>query len=263
MIKAVFFDLDDTLLWDKQSIQTAFDKTCKEAQKKYDIDPKKLEEAVRKEARTLYASYETYDFTQMIGINPFEGLWGDFTDKINIGFRQMKEIVPGYRSEAWTRGLKQLGIEDASFGAYLGERFPANRRVSPCLYEDTFEVLDKLIEKGYRLLLLTNGAPTLQIEKLDITKELVPYFEHIVISGNYGRGKPDPTIFEHALSLMELSKEEAIMVGDNLKTDILGSNRIGMKNVWINRENNEKIDGIEPTYEVSSLTELFELIEKL
>lgn len=263
MVKAVFFDLDDTLLWDKQSIQLAFDKTCKEAQEKYDVDAKALEEAVRAEARELYASYETWDFTQMIGINPFEGLWGDFTDKINVYFRKMKEIVPTYRKEAWTRGLKRLGIDDAAFGAHLGERFPANRRVSPCLYDDTFSVLDKFIEKGYRLLLLTNGASTLQNEKLDITPELVPYFEHIVISGNFGRGKPDPSIFEHALFLMGLSKDEAIMVGDNLKTDILGSNRIGMKNVWINRENNEIVDGIEPTYEVTSLTELFELVETL
>ena len=73
----------------------------------------------------------------------------------------------------------------------------------------------------YKLLLLTNGSPDLQNTKLEITPELVPYFDQIVISGAFGKGKPDPSIFEHALSLLEIDKEEALMVGDNLMTDII------------------------------------------
>ena len=48
-------------------------------------------------------------FTQMIGINPFEGLWGNFLDD-HDEFRKMKEIVPGYRKDAWTTGLKTMGL---------------------------------------------------------------------------------------------------------------------------------------------------------
>ncbi len=73
MIKGVIFDLDDTLLWDKKSVQEAFRETCKEAQKEKGIDPLLLEKKVREEASTLYSSYETFPFTKMIGINPFEG----------------------------------------------------------------------------------------------------------------------------------------------------------------------------------------------
>ncbi|MGM9921133.1 MAG: HAD family hydrolase, partial [Bhargavaea sp.] len=76
MIRTIIFDLDDTILWDKKSIQTAFDRTCEFAAEKAKVDPKQLEEKVRESARELYASYDTYEFTQMIGINPFEGLWG-------------------------------------------------------------------------------------------------------------------------------------------------------------------------------------------
>ncbi|MCG2953054.1 HAD-IA family hydrolase, partial [Escherichia coli] len=75
--------------------------------------------------------------------------------------------------------------------------------------------------------LLTNGSPQLQNIKLEITPEIVPYFDEIVISGAFGRGKPDPSIFDHALSLLNLSKDEVIMVGDNLMTDILGASRAG------------------------------------
>ncbi|MBD3109997.1 HAD family hydrolase [Bacillus sp. AGMB 02131] len=260
MIKAVFFDLDDTLLWDHKSISEAFKATCRYAGEKYNINPEKLEEAVRASAQELYASYETYDFTKMIGINPFEGLWGNFSDE-GPEFAKMKEIVPGYRKEAWTKGLLKLGVDDPVFGGELGERFPLERKNSPFLYEETFQVLEEL--KGeYRLLLLTNGSPNLQNTKLAITPELVPYFEQIVISGAFGRGKPDASIFEHALSLMGLNSDEAIMVGDNLMTDILGASRVGMKSVWINRHDKERNEVV-PTYEISHLEQLFPILNDL
>lgn len=260
MIKAIFFDLDDTLLWDQKSVQTAFDATCAYAASKYDVDAKTLEEAVRKEARELYSTYETFPFTQMIGINPFEGLWGNFLDD-DDQFRKMKAIVPTYRKEAWTNGLKALGIDDPEFGYELAERFPVERRNNPFVYEETFRVLDELKGK-YKLLLLTNGSPDLQQTKLKITPELVPYFDQIVISGGFGKGKPDPSIFEHALEKMEIDKNEAIMVGDNLMTDILGASRIGMKSVWINRHDKERNEVI-PTYEIKHLEELYPILAEL
>lgn len=260
MIKAIFFDLDDTLLWDQKSVKEAFAATCRAAAEKYDVDVEELEEAVRAEARELYSSYETYEFTQMIGINPFEGLWGNFLDD-DDHFRKMKDIVPVYRKEAWTRGLKALGIDDPEFGAELAERFPQERRNSPFVYDETFNVLDELKGK-YQLLLLTNGSPDLQNTKLDITPELVPYFDHIVISGAFGRGKPDPSIFEHALTLMSLNKDEVLMVGDNLMTDILGASRVGIKSVWINRHDKERNEVI-PTYEITHLEELYPILASL
>lgn len=261
MIKAIFFDLDDTLLWDQKSVKEAFRATCKAAWDKYnDIDPEKLEEAVRKEARDLYSSYETYEFTQLIGINPFEGLWGNFLDDED-NFRKMKDIAPSYRKEAWTRGLRALGVDDPEFGHELAERFPLERRNHPFVYEETLRVLDELKGK-YRLLLLTNGSPDLQNTKLELTPELVPYFDHIVISGDFGRGKPDPSIFEHALTLMSLKADEVIMVGDNLMTDILGASRTGIKSVWINRHDKERKEVI-PDYEISHLEQLYPILETL
>ena len=112
------------------------------------------------------------------------------------------------------------------------------------------------------MLLLTNGSPDLQNTKLTITSELVPYFEKIVISGAFGRGKPDAAIFEYALSLMDLKSDEAIMVGDNLMTDILGASRVGMKSVWINRHEKERNEVI-PTYEITHLEELFSILNDL
>lgn len=260
MIKAIFFDLDDTLLWDQKSVKEAFVATCNYAQAKYGVNPDQLEATVREAARNLYSSYDTYAFTQMIGINPFEGLWGNFLDAQD-DFQKMKDIMPLYRRNAWTAGLKALGVDDPDFAAELADYFPQQRRKIQFVYEDTFAVLDKLKEK-YRLLLLTNGSPDLQNTKLTITPDLVPYFEQIVISGDFGKGKPDPTIFEHSLNLMSLDKKEVIMVGDNLLTDILGANRAGLTSVWINRHEKEQNE-VKPTYEIAHLGELFHLLEKL
>jgi putative hydrolase of the HAD superfamily len=257
MIKAIFFDLDDTLLWDQKSIKEAFVRTCLKAKERYGVDPDLLEEAVRDAARNLYSSYEFYPFTQMIGINPFEGLWGNFLDNQD-DFKKMKETVPGYRKDAWRLGLQKLGINNPDFGYELGEMFPEERRKSPFVYEETFSILNAL-KGNYKLLLLTNGSPDLQNTKLEITAELVPFFDQIVISGDFGRGKPDPAIFKHALSLLSLEKDEVLMVGDNLMTDILGANRAGIKSVWINRHDRERNE-VRPTFEIHHLEELLALL---
>lgn len=260
MIKAILFDLDNTLLWDDKSVKEAFKATCQFAGKKYAINPEKLEMKVRENAQVLYTSYETYPFTQMIGINPFEGLWGDFPD-VGEEFHKLKKIIPNYRIEAWTNGLKDLGIDDPSFGSELAEIFPIERKKHPYTYQDTFTVLDQLKGK-YQLLLLTNGSPDLQQTKLKITPELTPYFDHIVISGAFGKGKPDPAIFEHALELLAVEKDEAIMVGDNVMTDILGASRAGIKSAWINHDQ-EKNSEVTPTYEITNLEEILPIMKRI
>lgn len=257
MVKAILFDLDDTLLWDEKSVKLAFEETCKIAEEKYSIDPVALEEKVRDTARDLYASYDTFSFTKKIGINPFEALWGEFDDK-GKEFQRLNEIAPNYRVEAWTKGLQKLGVDDEVLGEQLADSFPVKRKKNPVVYEETYEILDEL-KNAYSLLLLTNGSPDVQQTKLELTPKLKCYFEHIVISGEFGSGKPDPAIFEYALNKLVVDKDEVLMVGDNLNTDILGANRAGIPSVWINRKQKERVE-ISPTYEIENLSELIEIV---
>ncbi|XEC92588.1 HAD family hydrolase [Paenibacillus tarimensis] len=259
-IKAVLFDLDDTLLWDDRSVKEAFEATCRAAADKTGVDPAALEEAVRQEARALYESYETFPFTKMIGINPFEGLWAHFKEGEQEEFRKLEQLAPGYRRNAWTRGLKSLGIDDEALGEELAERFPAERRSRPLVYDETFRVLDKLKGK-YKLLLLTNGSPDLQREKLAGVPVITSYFDHIIISGEFGEGKPASAIFKHALERLGIEPEEGIMVGDKLTTDIIGSLGVGMTAVWVNRHGIKRTDEIIPTHEISNLDHLLELLD--
>ncbi|MFB9330452.1 HAD family hydrolase [Paenibacillus aurantiacus] len=257
--KAVLFDLDDTLLWDERSVQEAFDATCEAGAAQSGLNAKELEAAVREAARELYASYETFPFTKMIGINPFEGLWANFLAGEQEEFRKLQQLAPLYRRESWTRGLKALGVDNPELGAELAERFPAERRKRPYVYEETFRLLDQLKGK-YKLLLLTNGSPDLQQEKLDGVPELAPYFDHIIISGTFGEGKPAASIFKHALERLGIEPEDGIMVGDKLTTDILGANTIGMTSVWINRHGAVRTDEIIPSHEIKHLEELLPLL---
>lgn len=258
-LKAVLFDLDDTLLWDDRSVQEAFEATCAEAAKYVAVNPEELEASVRKEARSLYESFETFAFTKMIGINPFEGLWANFTQGENENFRKLEKLAPGYRTESWTRGLAALGIEDRELGYKLGELFPAERRRRPYVYDETFRVLDAL-KGSYQLLLLTNGSPDLQKEKLAGVPNIAAYFDHIVISGDFGVGKPATSIFNHAMGLLGIEAEEGIMIGDKLTTDILGSGSVGMHNIWINHHGLQSGDEIVPVYEVSRLHDILPII---
>ncbi|WP_019910701.1 HAD family hydrolase [Paenibacillus sp. HW567] len=259
-ISAVLFDLDDTLLWDERSVEEAF-RTAAEAAGN-GVNPQELEAAVRREARSLYESYDTFPFTKLIGINPFEALWGNFTAGEQPEFRRMEQLAPVYRKESWRRGLAALGIDDEALAETLAARFAAERRSRPYMYEETLQVLDKLRGK-VKLLLLTNGCPALQQEKLDGVPELTPYFDHIVISGSFGKGKPDKSIFTHALDLLEISPEQGVMVGDKLTTDILGGLGAGLTTVWINRNGKAPDPAIQPDYQIGHLAELLPLVESL
>ncbi|MBA9084079.1 putative hydrolase of the HAD superfamily [Fontibacillus solani] len=261
-IKAVCFDLDDTLLWDERSVREAFEETCLKAQAEAGVDPTKLEEAVRKEARELYESYETFPFTKLIGINPFEGLWANFTAGEQPEFRKLEQLAPVYRKESWRRGLLALGIDNEKLAAELAEMFGKERRSRPHIYEETFTILNEL-KGNVKLLLLTNGCPALQQEKLDGVPELSPYFDEIIISGKFGKGKPDATIFHHALDKLGVEPEETIMVGDKLTTDIKGALGVGVTAVWINRDEKTRDDEIVPNYEIKHLSQLHDIIKEL
>ncbi len=70
-------------------------------------------------------------------------------------------------------------------------------------------------------------------------------------------GKPAPYLFEEALRRSGAHAHEMLMVGDNLNTDIVGGNSMGIKTAWIQ---NEKVNiniHIKPDFILKSIEELF------
>ncbi len=88
------------------------------------------------------------------------------------------------------------------------------------------ETLELLRERGRRLSIISNWDERLR----RLLKELAldHYFEEIFISCETGLAKPDPAIFELACRKLDVSPEEALMVGDSLEDDVLGARTAGL-----------------------------------
>jgi putative hydrolase of the HAD superfamily len=83
----------------------------------------------------------------------------------------------------------------------------------------------------------------------------------VVISEEVGVAKPDIAIFDHTHRIIgEPAKDRMLMVGDNPHSDILGGIDFGIETCWLNVEGKPKPSGIEPHYQVASLTELKALL---
>ncbi len=62
---------------------------------------------------------------------------------------------------------------------------------------------------------------------------LWPHLDTAVDSAVVGAEKPDPRIFEAALSAVGVAPAEALFVGDSLPRDMAGARALGMPHVWI------------------------------
>jgi YjjG family noncanonical pyrimidine nucleotidase len=124
------------------------------------------------------------------------------------------------------------------------------------LMPHALEVLDYL-SVHYKLSVITNGFDEIQNMKLQSTN-LLPYFDHIVTSQRAGSRKPSCEIFNFALACNGIKNHQAIMVGDNLITDIGGACNAYIDAVFYNPE---KIvnDGLY-AHEIQSLAELREIL---
>lgn len=109
---------------------------------------------------------------------------------------------------------------------YWYEHFDAFQIVSA----DAFEVLKKLHEH-YKLEILSNGFSHSQHKKISSLK-LEPYFDEVIVSGDYEMQKPDTRIFQIACDKLKLDPSEVAMVGDTFFTDLSGAMRIGIQPVW-------------------------------
>ncbi|XP_063774177.1 N-acylneuraminate-9-phosphatase [Pseudophryne corroboree] len=102
------------------------------------------------------------------------------------------------------------------------------------LSENTKNILGEL-RKLTRLVLLTNGNRQVQREKIEACGAK-PFFDAVVVGGEHAEEKPAPSIFLHCCDLVEAKPEDCVMVGDNLDTDIQGGLNAGLKaTIWLNK----------------------------
>lgn len=119
------------------------------------------------------------------------------------------------------------------------------------LFDGAIEILDYLSSK-YKLHIITNGFQNVQDGKLK-NSGIDVYFETVTNSEMAGAKKPNAKIFEYSLSLSNVDKQNAIMIGDCMDADVCGALKFGMDAIFFNEH---KIDTPTTIKQVNHLLEL-------
>ncbi|MGE5630684.1 MAG: YjjG family noncanonical pyrimidine nucleotidase [Caulobacteraceae bacterium] len=224
----IMFDADDTLFDFKKSEKYAFENTMLEFDMEYDENYHlKVYHGIN---TAIWKEFEKGLITQeKLKIERFKRL----SDSLNAGFDEF-EFAKSYMEH----------LSNASF-----------------LYDFSTELIERL-HKDYKLIMITNGLTVVQ-EKRIKKSAIAQYFEDIVISEEVKVSKPDSRIFELALNnIKHTDKSKVLIVGDSLTSDIQGGINSGIDTCWYNPNNIANQTGIKPTYEISNLAELIDILRK-
>ncbi len=244
-IRAVIFDLDDTLIdWSAQaSSWQAF------------VQPRN--EAVYQ---------HLVDLGHTISLTPAE--FGERLYELSVAsWQAAKENWRGVSfRQVWQQLLTELNLDLASINletllhAYNWEPFPG-----VILFEDTLAVLETLRQQGYALGLITNSSHPMWMRDIELKHYgLLDYFPARITSGDTGYMKPHPAIFWRMLGLLDLEPGQAVFVGDRPANDIAGANEVGMVSVLLKPHNLERdLNGICPHHTITRLTELLPILAQL
>lgn len=189
-LKAVIFDLDDTLYSERAFVFSGFRAAVQRLEALASI-PSEVAD------RTLREMFE-------------RGMRGNLFDRLLKG-RLHEEKIPG--------------LVEEMIAAYR-EHYP---EISP--FHGAVQLLERL-KSRYRLGMLSDGWLPVQEKKL-VALGVVPYFDAIVLSDQWGRDawKPNTRPYHEVCRALGVAPEEAVYVADNPAKDFLGARRSGMRSV--------------------------------
>lgn len=227
--KCIFFDLDHTL-WD------------------YETNSRD----------TLLELYEQYGL-QAKGVHAFDDFHQQFR-KVNTElwyFYDRGHIDSDtIRRERFKQILGAFNAYEEKLSEELSHEYLNTCPLKTNLMPHAHETLQYLSET-YDLTIITNGFEEIQNLKLT-AGNLHQYFNHVITSQKAGFKKPAREIFDYALKLGGFSCDQAMMIGDNLITDIGGAKNASIDAVYYNPG---QIGHQESVYhEITSLTELRQIL---
>lgn len=234
MIKAVIFDLDDTL--------------CNSTAVIEDI------------LRDIFTKYLKY----------FPGMSID--DLISINIKTFEKLIadPSVPLSAaiirvWFEVFEQIHIKPSlkiilQLIEYI--RRKTNKKVR--LIDGTLEVMDYLKSKEIKITVLTNGIFTDQAKKL-VKLKLDSRTDYLVTSDMCSADKPDPKIFKYLLNKMDILPNEALMIGDDLMADIKGANDLGITTIYLKNTRPRNVDTklVKPDYTEANYKDILKLLKQL
>jgi YjjG family noncanonical pyrimidine nucleotidase len=223
--QTIFFDLDHTL-WD---YDTNSNETLLELYGAYQLQAKGV---------TTLAAFQT----KFHEVN--ESLW----------YLYDRGVIDStvIRKERFQKILEPFAIHDEKLVADLSHDYLYNCPRKAGLLPWAIDTLDYLCTK-YSLSLITNGFEEIQNMKLT-SSNIAHYFKHVITSQTAGFKKPSREIFDYALSLRGHGANQAIMIGDNLTTDMAGAKNAGVDTVFFNPAKRQHEETVK--HEITSLREL-------
>ena len=135
-------------------------------------------------------------------------------------------------------------------------------------FRDVKSNLTKLRKKGYTTMIITDGKPIKQYEKI-LRLKLADLVDHIIISDEVGVKKPNPLLLKIGLERANVKPEETIYIGDRLDRDVQPANELGIHSVLIHRggKHDPNITGIKspikPSFHIHSINEIWGIIDHL
>jgi len=232
-IRAVVFDLDNTLILEDESVERALGAAAAIAHARIGIDVDTWAAAARAAAARLWRAAPESRYGDAFGIWWGEAMWGEFAGE-TAPLRAMRALIPSLRRAVWVDALAKCGHADDALADECAAEYVRVRCSAEALDPEAEAVLRGLSSR-YPLALLTNGAGDVQRAKLARTP-FAQYFHDVVISVEEGIGKPDPDIFRIAARRLGVDPGEAVMVGDSLARDVAGAKAAGMRAIWIDRK---------------------------
>lgn len=122
---------------------------------------------------------------------------------------------------------------------------------------DGCEEMLSYLKSRYTLAIASNASKEQQIKRLKGTG-LYQYFDYILTSEELKASKPDALFFKQALSALKTEPDDALMIGDSLKADIIGANNAGLHTMWFNRTNESHSEYAD--YEITKLIDAITLL---
>lgn len=208
MIKAVFFDLYNTLLRFWPPLEDIQRTACQD----------EGIEVTHQEIRRGYALADDY-FAKENGEYPL--------------YRRSPQELDGFFSEYERLILKGAGTEVSPEKALAVWKRTQNIPKRLALYDDVPPALERLRERGLILGGISNLRPEMRGQMDDIG--LFELLDFVITSQDAGAQKPYPPIFQAALERANVEPHEAVHVGDQYHSDVLGALGVGIKAVLLDR----------------------------
>ncbi len=220
IIRGILFDLGDTL-WSRKDASVW----------------QQMESASNQRAVALLRQHV---FPALLPALDDKALGQRLRDFLDEQVRTAIRLDPGHEPDCALlilQALRQWGIDgiDRSLGTALFEALRVRIPGSRPLFDDVLSTLAELQQRGFLLGVVTNRLWGGKVFQEDVyTLGLLNYFDylHMAISADLGVRKPHPAIFQHALKAMQVPAEQAVMVGDSLRADIVGAQRLGIFSIW-------------------------------